>query len=53
MHGSRVENLGHADRQNLTRNLESSFLAIDDVGNINPRMPEAALVEAQRYLLTT
>jgi hypothetical protein len=29
------------------------LLVIDEAGNINPRMPEAMLVAAQAYLLTT
>jgi hypothetical protein len=28
-------------------------LSVDEVGNIMPEMPEAALVAAQAYLLTT
>jgi hypothetical protein len=28
-HGSRVENLEHSDRRNLSRNLDSSFLSVD------------------------
>jgi hypothetical protein len=29
-HGSRVENLEHSDRRNLSRNLNSSFLSVDE-----------------------
>jgi hypothetical protein len=50
-HGSRVENLKHSDRRNLSRN-DSSFLSIDEQGNIIPKTPEAALVAAQTYLYT-
>jgi hypothetical protein len=53
MHGSRVDNLDHGERQNLAWNLESSFLSVDEQGNIVPKMPEAAHVRAQAYLLTT
>jgi hypothetical protein len=52
-HGSRVDNLEHADRRNLSRNLDSSFLSVDEQGNIIPKTPEAALVAAQAYLFTT
>jgi hypothetical protein len=31
------------------QNLESSFLEIDEAGNINPRTPKEALVAAQAY----
>jgi hypothetical protein len=52
-HGSRVKNLEHSDRRNLSRNLDSSFLSVDEQGNIIPKIPEAALVVAQTYLYTT
>jgi hypothetical protein len=52
-HGLRVENLEHSDRINLSRNLDSSFLLVDEQGNIMPRTPEAALVAAQAYMFTT
>jgi hypothetical protein len=52
-HGSRVDNLEHSDRMNLSRNLDSSFLLVDERGNIMPKTPEAALVAAQAYLYTT
>jgi hypothetical protein len=51
--GSRVENLKHSDRRNLSRNLDSSFLSVDEQGNIMPKTPEAALVVAQMYMYTT
>jgi hypothetical protein len=49
MHGSRVDNLNRAEKRNLSRNLDSSFLSIDERGNIIPKTPEAA----QAYLFTT
>jgi hypothetical protein len=52
-HGSRVENLEHSDRWNLSRNLDSSFLSVDEQGNIIPKTPEVVLVAAQTYLYTT
>jgi hypothetical protein len=52
MHGSRVENLEHSDRRNLSRNLDSSFLSVDEQGNIMPKTPEEALMAAQTYLYT-
>jgi hypothetical protein len=48
-----VDNLKHNDRRNLVRNLDSSFLSVDERGNIMPKTPEAAVVAAQAYLLTT
>jgi hypothetical protein len=51
-HDSRVKNLDHSDRWNLSRNVDSSFLSIDEQGNIMPKTPEAALVAAQTYLYT-
>jgi hypothetical protein len=53
MHGSRMDNLEYADRRNLSRNLDSSFLSVGERGNIIPKTPEAALVAAQAYLFTT
>jgi hypothetical protein len=52
-HGSRVENLKHSERRNLSKNLDSSFLSVDEQGNIIPKTPEAALVAAQTYMYTT
>jgi hypothetical protein len=51
-HNLRVENLKHSDRRNLSRNLNSSFLSVDEQGNTMPKTPEAALVAAQAYLYT-
>jgi hypothetical protein len=39
-HGSRVKNLDPSDRRNLSRNLDSSFLSVDEQGNIMPKTPE-------------
>jgi hypothetical protein len=52
-HGSRYENLEYSERQSISKNLDSSFLSVDKQGNIVPKTPEAALVAAQAYLLTT
>jgi hypothetical protein len=52
-HGSWVDNLKHIDRRNLTQNLDSSFLSIDERGKIIPKTPDASLVAAQAYLFTT
>jgi hypothetical protein len=52
-HDSRYENLEYSDRQSLSKNLDSSFLSVDEQGNIIPKTPEAALVAAQAYLHTT
>jgi hypothetical protein len=50
--GLRVDNLDHSDRINISRHLDSSFLSVDEQGNIMPKTPEAALVAAQAYLYT-
>jgi hypothetical protein len=52
-HGSRYENLEYSERQSISKNLDSSFLSVDEQGNIVPKTPKAALVAAQAYLLTT
>jgi hypothetical protein len=52
-HGSRFENLEYSERQSLSKNLDSSFLSVDEQGNIIPKTPKAALVVAQAYLQTT
>jgi hypothetical protein len=52
-HGSRYENLEYSERQSISKNLNSSFLSVDEQGNIIPKTPEAALVAAQAYLHTT
>jgi hypothetical protein len=51
-HGSRFENLEHSERQRLSKNLDSSFLSVDEQGSIIPKTTEAALVAAQTYLYT-
>jgi hypothetical protein len=52
-HGSRMENLEYSERRSLSKNLDSSFLSVDEQGNIIPKTPEAALVATQTYLYTT
>jgi hypothetical protein len=52
-HSSRVENLEHSDRKNLSINLDSSCLSVDEQGNIMQKTPEAALVASQTYMYTT
>jgi hypothetical protein len=52
-HGSRYENLEHSERQSISKNLDSSFLLVDEQGNIIPKTLEAALVAGQAYLHTT
>jgi hypothetical protein len=44
-HGSQVDNLEHANRRSLSRNLDSSFLSVDKRENIIPKTPEAVLVQ--------
>jgi hypothetical protein len=45
-HGPRLENLEYSERQSLSKNPNSSFLSVDEQGNIIPKTPEAALVAA-------
>jgi hypothetical protein len=52
-HGSRFENLEYSERQSISKNLDSSFLSIDEQGNIIPKTPEAALMAAQAHLHRT
>jgi hypothetical protein len=52
-HGSRFENVKHSERKSLSKNLDSSFLSVNEQGNIIPRTPKAALVAAQTYLYAT
>jgi hypothetical protein len=52
-HGSRFENLEYSERQSISKNLDLSFLSVDEQGNILPKTPEAALVVAQANLHTT
>jgi hypothetical protein len=52
-HGSRYDNLEYSDRKSISKNLDSSFLSVDEQGNVLPKTPEAALVAVQACLLTT
>jgi hypothetical protein len=52
-HGSRYENLEYSERQSISKNLDSSFLSVDEQGNIIPKTPKGAPVAAQAYLHTT
>jgi hypothetical protein len=52
-HGSRYENLEYSERHSISKNINSSFLSVDEQGNIIPKTPKAALVAAQAYLHTT
>jgi hypothetical protein len=52
-HGSRYENLEYSERQSISKHVDSSFLSVDEQGNIIPKTLEAALVAAQAYLHTT
>jgi hypothetical protein len=52
-HGSRFENLEYSERQSLSKNLNLSFLSVNEQDNIIPKMPEAVLMAAQTYLYTT
>jgi hypothetical protein len=44
--GSQIDNLEHGNRGNHVRNLELSFLLVNERGNIVPKTPVAALVAA-------
>jgi hypothetical protein len=48
-----MDNLKYADRRNRSWNLDSSFLSVNEKGNIIPKTPEAALMAVQAYLFTT
>jgi hypothetical protein len=48
-----MENLEYSERRSLSKNLDSSFLSVDEQGNIIPKTPETALIAAQTYLYTT
>jgi hypothetical protein len=52
-HGSRYENLEYSERRSISKNLNSSFLSVDEQGNIILKTLEAALVAAQAYMHTT
>jgi hypothetical protein len=52
-HGTRFENLEYSKRQSISKNLDSSFLSVDEQGNIIPKTPKSALLAAQAYLHTT
>jgi hypothetical protein len=47
------EDTERGNRGNCMQNLDSSFLSINEMGNIVPKTQDAALVAAQAYLLTT
>jgi hypothetical protein len=49
----RLRCVKNADRRNLSQNLDSSFLSVDERGNIIQKTPKAALVAAQAYLFST
>jgi hypothetical protein len=38
-HGLRYENLEYSERQSISKNLNSSFLSVDEQGNIVPKTP--------------
>jgi hypothetical protein len=52
-HGSRYENLEYSERQSISKNLDLSFLSVDEQGNIIPKTLKVALVATQAYLHTT
>jgi hypothetical protein len=52
-HGSRFKTLEYSERQSISKNLNSSFLSVDEQGNIILKTPKVALVAAQAYLHTT
>jgi hypothetical protein len=50
---SRLRNIPKGERQEMTQQLELSFMSIDSRGNIQPKMPQAAMVACQTYLMIT
>jgi hypothetical protein len=49
-HGSRYDNLEYSDRQSISKNLDSSFLSVNEQGNILPKTPEAAVVVVKQHM---
>ena len=50
---SRLQNIPEGDRSELIRDLDLSFMSIDQAGNIKEKIAQAAIVAAQTYLITT
>ena len=49
---AKVPKLDHRERRDLTKNLETSFMTTDEQGNIVPKTPQGALIEATTYLMS-
>ena len=52
-HRSRVHRMPGASRREATRNLDSSFMTVDPTGSVLPKTPQAAIIAATTYLLST
>jgi hypothetical protein len=48
-----VEWIPEGEQRDMTRDLELSLISVDSRGNIRPKMPEAAIVACQTYMMTT
>ena len=52
-HRSRVHRMPRASRREMTRNLDSSFMTVDPTGGVVHITPQAAVIVATTYLLST
>ena len=50
---SRLERIPEGARHEITRSLGSSFMTVDEDGNMVPKTPEAAVLATTTYLLST
>ena len=52
-HTSRLHRMNDESRSEMTRSLESSFMSLDNRGNVIPKTPAAAILAATTYLQVT
>ena len=50
---SRLDRIPEEERRRMTRDLDASFMTFDSRGNLYPTTPQAAIVAAQTFLMTT
>ena len=50
---TRLTRVSDADRSEMTKNLESSFMSLDENGNVIPKTPTAAVLAVATYLQLT
>jgi hypothetical protein len=46
-----MEGRSEAERKNLVKNIDMSFMLIDTRGNIIPKTPKAGYMAAQAYMM--